>query len=226
MIYRIDRQSKVFISDMDNSYVKLKYKEEVMTNYEEESTEERNEENEGSLEEKYDELDKEIKKIGGLCEEIVLNTQEQGQTIDKLIKNQINVKDEMINKLHSELSYYKKDQADRIILQLIKEVIKIRRDMMKIISSDKWTEMTVDDLRAEYQYSLDDITDLLDRQNVEPYSSKTGDDFDRAIHEAKIEITDDPSLDKKVKESRSEGYTRGDKVILPEKVVVYQYKNK
>ena len=77
MIYRIDRQSKVFISDMDNSYVKLKYKEEVMTNYEEESTEERNEENEGSLEEKYDELDKEIKKIGGLCEEIVLNTQEQ-----------------------------------------------------------------------------------------------------------------------------------------------------
>ena len=114
MIYRIDRQSKVFISDMDNSYVKLKYKEEVMTNYEEESTEERNEENEGSLEEKYDELDKEIKKIGGLCEEIVLNTQEQGQTIDKLIKNQINVKDEMINKLHSELSYYKKDQADRI----------------------------------------------------------------------------------------------------------------
>ena len=26
MIYRIDRQSKVFISDMDNSYVKLKYK--------------------------------------------------------------------------------------------------------------------------------------------------------------------------------------------------------
>ncbi len=226
MIYRIDRQSKVFISDMDNSYVKLKYKEEVMTNYEEESTEERNEENEGSLEEKYDELDKEIKKIGGLCEEIVLNTQEQGQTIDKLIKNQINVKDEMINKLHSELSYYKKDQADRIILQLIKEVIKIRRDMMKIISSDKWTEMTVDDLRAEYQYSLDDITDLLDRQNVEPYSSKPGDDFDRAIHEAKIEITDDPSLDKKVKESRSEGYTRGDKVILPEKVVVYQYKNK
>lgn len=197
-----------------------------MTNYEEESTEERNEENEGSLEEKYDELDKEIKKIGGLCEEIVLNTQEQGQTIDKLIKNQINVKDEMINKLHSELSYYKKDQADRIILQLIKEVIKIRRDMMKIISSDKWTEMTVDDLRAEYQYSLDDITDLLDRQNVEPYSSKPGDDFDRAIHEAKIEITDDPSLDKKVKESRSEGYTRGDKVILPEKVVVYQYKNK
>ena len=132
----------------------------------------------------------------------------------------------MINKLHSELSYYKKDQADRIILQLIKEVIKIRRDMMKIISSDKWTEMTVDDLRAEYQYSLDDITDLLDRQNVEPYSSKPGDDFDRAIHEAKIEITDDPSLDKKVKESRSEGYTRGDKVILPEKVVVYQYKNK
>ena len=197
-----------------------------MTNYEEESTEERNEENEGSLEEKYDELDKEIKKIGGLCEEIVLNTQEQGQTIDKLIKNQINVKDEMINKLHSELSYYKKDQADRIILQLIKEVIKIRRDMMKFISSDKWTEMTVDDLRAEYQYSLDDITDLLDRQNVEPYSSKPGDDFDRAIHEAKIEITDDPSLDKKVKESRSEGYTRGDKVILPEKVVVYQYKNK
>ena len=30
--------------------------------------------------------------------------------VEQLIKNQINVKDEMINKLHNELDYYKREQ--------------------------------------------------------------------------------------------------------------------
>ena len=156
--------------------------------------------------------------------QIVLNSREQGQMMEQLIKNQIEVKDEMINKLHKELDYYKQDSADRFVDQLMKAVIKVRKDMNRLVASEKWTEMSAEDLRREYQYCLEDITDLLEQQNVDPYSSEPGDDFDASIHQAKIEVTSDVTLDKKVKESITEGYKKGDKVLLPERVVVYQYK--
>ena len=156
--------------------------------------------------------------------EILLNTREQGQMMEQLIKNQIEVKDEMINKLHKELDYYKQDAADRFIDQLMKAVIKVRKDMTRLTTSDVWEEMSADDLRREYQYCLEDISDLLEQQNIDPFNSEPGDDFDASIHQAKVEATDDASLDKKVKESISEGYKKGDKVLIPERVIVYQYK--
>lgn len=168
-------------------------------------------------------LDGESSQAGELLE-IVLNTREQGQMMEQLIKNQIEVKDDMINKLHKELDYYKQDAADRFVDQLMKAVIKVRKDMTRLVASDKWEDMTADDLRKEYQYCLEDITDLLEQQNVDPYSSEPGDEFDAAIHQAKVEMTGDVSLDKKIKESISEGYKKGEKVLLPERVIVYQYK--
>lgn len=156
--------------------------------------------------------------------EILLNTREQGQMMEQLIKNQIEVKDEMINKLHKELDYYKQDSADRFVNQLMKAVIKVRKDMSKLISSEKWNGMTEEDLKKEYQYVMEDITDLLEQQNVNPYESEPGDDFDASIHQPKLEPTTDIDLDKKVKESISEGYKKGDKVLIPERVIVYQYK--
>lgn len=157
--------------------------------------------------------------------EILLNTREQGQMMEQLIKNQIEVKDDMINKLHKELDYYKQGAADRFVDQLMKAVIKVRKDMTRLTTSDKWKEMSADDLRREYRYCLEDITDLLEQQNVDPFRSNPGDDFDASIHQVKIEDTDDASLDKKVKESISEGYKKGDKVLIPERVIVYQYKS-
>ena len=165
----------------------------------------------------------ESEKDGELME-ILLNTREQGQMMEQLIKNQIQVKDDLIDKLHKELDYYKQGAADRFVDQLMKAVIKVRKDMVKITSSDDWANMSADDLRREYQYSLEDISDLLEQQNVDPFSSEPGDAFDAAIHQAKVEITDDESLDKKVKSSLSEGYKKGDTVLIPERVIVYQYK--
>jgi molecular chaperone GrpE (heat shock protein) len=157
--------------------------------------------------------------------EIVLNTREQGQMFEQLIKNQIEVKDEMINKLHKELEYYKQESADRFIDQVMKAIIKVRKDMDKLIDSDKWTEMSVDDVKREYTYIFEDLTDLLEQQNVDSYRSEEGDDFDPAIHQAKVESTDNEQLDKKIKESLSDGYKKGDKILIPERVVVYQFKN-
>ena len=156
--------------------------------------------------------------------EILLNTREQGQMMEQLIKNQIEIKDEMIDKLHKELDYYKQGAADRFVDQLMKAVIKVRKDMNRLASSTGWEELSADELRKEYQYALEDLTDLLEQQNVDPYSSNPGDAFDASIHQPKIEVTDDASLDKTIKESISEGYKKADKVLIPERVIVYQYK--
>ena len=156
--------------------------------------------------------------------QILLNSREQGQLMESMIKNQINVKDEMIDKLHKELDYYKQDAADRFVDQLMKAVIKVRKDMLRLIGSEKWSSLSAEDLQREYRYIFEDLTDLLEQQNVDEYRTAPGESFDASIHQAKIEQTDDQALDKTVKESLSEGYKKGEKVLQPERVVVYQYK--
>jgi molecular chaperone GrpE (heat shock protein) len=160
----------------------------------------------------------------GQLMEILLNTREQCQMIDNLIKNQIEVKDKMIDKLHGELEYYKQDSAERFVEQLMKAVIKIRKDMSRRIKSDSWDSIAVNDIKREYLYIYQDITDLLEQQNVDAYHTEPGQLFDPAIHQAKTEQTDDPQLNKMVKRSLEEGYKKKDRVLQPEKVVVYQYK--
>ena len=156
--------------------------------------------------------------------EILLNTQEQCQMMEHLIENQIKVKDEMIDKLHKELEFYKQEYSNRFVDQLMKAVIKVRKDMKKQMSPEKWQELNVEDLKREYVYVFEDLTDLLEQQNIDEYTTAQGEAFDAAIHQAKIEHTDDICQDKTVKQSISEGYTKGDKVLIPERVIVYQSK--
>ncbi len=156
--------------------------------------------------------------------QIVLNTREQGEMIERLIESQIKVKDELINKLHKELEYYKQDVADRFIDQVMKAIIKVKKDMGKQLESENFVNGCVEDVQREYRYIFEDLTDLLEQQNIDSYTTPIGDLFDPAIHVLKLEITDNPTLDKTIKESLSEGYKKGDKVLLPERVIVYQYK--
>jgi molecular chaperone GrpE (heat shock protein) len=156
--------------------------------------------------------------------EIVLNTREQCQMLQQLIDNQIKVKDEMIDKLHKELEYYKNSAADKFAEQLMKAVIKVHKDMNRLVNSDKWDSMTADDLKREYTYARDDVADLLEQQNVDAFHSAPGDTFDASIHQAKIEATSEKALDKTIKSSVSDGYKKGDKVLIPERVILYQYK--
>lgn len=156
--------------------------------------------------------------------EILLNTQESNQMFDAMIRNQIEVKDAMISKLHDEMQYYKDDHAGRFIVQVMKTIIKIRKDMVKKIASDSWADADANTVRKEYEYLLDDLTDLLQQQNIDPFTTNDGEPFDASKHQVfKIEITDDEKLDKHIKKSINEGYTQKDRLLIPEKVIVYQY---
>lgn len=158
--------------------------------------------------------------------EMLLNSREQGQMLESLIKNQIEVKDALIDRLYKELEHYKDEVSDRYMDQLIKGIIKIRKDMKKNITSRDWETMSAETIKREYQYIFEDITDFLEQQNIDAYSSEVGDLFNPSKHQAKIDKTDDPTLDKTVKESVAEGYKKGDRIILPERVIVYQLDKK
>ena len=121
------------------------------------------------------------------------------------------------------LQYYKDDKSDKFIEQLMRSVIKIRKDMQKLINSDKWSTMDIETLKEQYTYIFEDLTDLLQMQNIVPYSSSAGEPFDGRIHQAKTVSTSDPALDRTVRESLSEGFRRGDKVMIAERVIVYSY---
>jgi molecular chaperone GrpE (heat shock protein) len=126
-------------------------------------------------------------------QEILLNTREQGQMFESLIRNQIDVKDGLIDKLHKELEFYKQGTADKYTDQLMKAVIKIRKDMLRRMNSDEWADYSVDDLKREFQYVMEDITDLLEQQNIDPFQTEPGEAFNASKHQAKVEITDEES---------------------------------
>lgn len=155
--------------------------------------------------------------------EILLNTQEQGQIMEQLIKSQIQVKDDLISNLYSQLEYYRNSDAERFSDQLMKALIKVHKDMKRNLFSPEWMDWEAETLRKEYKDIFDDMTDLLEQQNVDEYMTEPGETFDPMCHKAKIEETDDVSLDKVIKKSIKNGYRKGAKVLLPEQVLVYKY---
>lgn len=159
--------------------------------------------------------------------EILLNTQEQCQIMDQVLRKQIEKKDELIDRLHGELEYYKKDQADRLINQAMKEVIKLRNDLLKVIESEGWEKMDERKLRQVIEYLEEDITDLLQRQDIEPFTSLPGESFDPSKHSvSSIVFTEDENLDRRIQKSKTPGYIKGDRVLIHEPVVVYRKENK
>ncbi len=156
----------------------------------------------------------------GTVRALLSSVQAQSDKMDRLIRYQIAVKDEQINTLYEQLAAYRKESAEAFSDQLMKAVIRIRTGMEKEMASDRWEELSADEVRQEYRYACEDLSDLLEQQNVDPYVSAPGAAFDPAIHQAKkVEQTTDPAKDRTVKESVSAGWRRGDKVLITERVV-------
>ena len=149
---------------------------------------------------------------------------ESRQHFDETIQHQVSAKDNLIDKLHADLRSYQKADSDRYILQVMKAVIRVRTEIQKQMQSDRWESLSAEQLREGYAYIMEDLTDLLENQGIISFVSKPGSDFDPSKQNPQIELTNDPSLDKTVKQSKKDGYIQGDKLIVPEQVIVYHYK--
>ena len=129
--------------------------------------------------------------------------------------------DEQIDLLHKELQYYKEAQADRLIDQAMKEVIQVRNGLLKTLRSEGWKSMDEEMLRQVIVYLEEDITDLLERQTIDPFESLPGEPFDPSKHRAaEVVPTEDEALDHRIQTSKSPGYRKNDRILVHEAVTV------
>lgn len=131
-------------------------------------------------------------------------------------------KEKTITKLHDELQIYKRDLYKKLLLPMINDVIQFTN------RAEKDFEFLADANREklfERMYDfLDDLRDVLYRQGVEAYKLE-GDVFDPKKQKILKTIeTNSKELDKKVANHKTYGYEWEGKIIKPEGIDIYVYK--
>ncbi len=135
-------------------------------------------------------------------------------------------KDEIIDRLHSELQEYKQDIIKKYVLSIVMDVVKVADDIRKWLAYFRSLEVSQRDPRKLFRYLEaipSDLEDVFYWHGVKPFSSQEG-SFDPARQRAIKKVpTDDPALDKNVAHSIRPGYEWETKVIRQEMVAVYVY---
>ena len=131
------------------------------------------------------------------------------------------------DKLHKELQGYKNDLYFQLIKPLIMDLINMRERMRKAVKhfSKETGEKKVEMLESY----VEEIETILENNNIEIYETKKEED-DYKVKKQRIvkQIkTSDEKLHGKICNILTNGYiyTEKNKIIFPEKVEVYVYKN-
>lgn len=133
------------------------------------------------------------------------------------------VREKAFDQLYEELRQYKED----FLFQAEKPLI---LDLLLFYDSLNWfqeslvkQEMSPDVVADSFQYLIDEFLEVLYRRDVLPFEASTT--FDRKIHKAvKVEKTDDKALDYKIAQVLKRGFTRHEKVVRAEEVVIHRHK--
>jgi molecular chaperone GrpE len=135
-------------------------------------------------------------------------------------------REKVVDRLHAELQEYKQDLLLGILRPVFVDLIQLHDDMGKMVDAQGEAEGEVArliDLIRGFQQGIEDI---LYRQGVEPFAVD-GDAFDPRRQRALSAVTtDDRDRNKRVAARLRKGFRAGDKVIRPEMVTVYAYKEK
>ncbi len=133
--------------------------------------------------------------------------------------------DTLSKTLYAELQEYKKGLYSSVMKPLLMDMIQVRNDILKQGNSliKKNGEDTMIKVSTFLSYA-EDIQDILEKYDVDVFSSQSGDDFDARRHKMLKKVdTDDVTLNKKICESLAEGYEYAQRVIIKENVTVYSY---
>lgn len=133
--------------------------------------------------------------------------------------------EKIVDQMHAELQKYKDDMYAQLLRPILLDIIEIRESIRRVSASfaSKPEEERVVPLKTFSDYTFD-IQDVLEKNNINIYDSKEGDDFSALKQRAIKKITTPvEELHGKIAESLSSGYEYMGKTISPEKVVVYVY---
>ena len=137
-------------------------------------------------------------------------------------------KDKIIDELHKEVTQYKNGLVEKLIegmaLDIIQLIDSINKNS-KIYESKEFTQENYNKLLTLFNSISDDLNDILYRQNIEPYTID-GDNVDIKKQKiVQITDTDDESKHNKISERVSCGYESDRKVLRPERIKIYKFKN-
>lgn len=137
-------------------------------------------------------------------------------------------KDKIIDELHKEVTQYKNGLVEKLIegmaLDIIQLIDSINKNS-KIYESKEFTQENYNKLLTLFNSISDDLNDILYRQNIEPYTID-GDNVDIKKQKiVQITDTDDESKHNKISERVSCGYENNQKVLRPERIKIYKFKN-
>ena len=144
------------------------------------------------------------------------------RVVDERLSNDT-VREKAFDKLYDELKQYKNDfvfQAEKPLLL----------DLLLFYDSLNWfqeslvkQEMSPDVIADSFQYLIDEFIEVLYRRDVTPLEESTK--FDRTVHKAvKVGDTDDKDADYRITQVLKRGFSRNEKQLRPEEVVILRYR--
>ena len=131
-------------------------------------------------------------------------------------------KNALFDKMYSELSTYKNDIYQKIMKPIIMDMIMLLDDTNKIIRD-------IDKSDTEKVFKVlsgvpGDILDILERNGVEAYQDESVTFEPKTQRVLKTIPTSDIEMDNKVESSIRQGYKWDERVIKPEMINCYKYK--
>ncbi len=153
---------------------------------------------------------------------------EQIKSLNSLFNARImhtDYEEKIVDQMHKELQKYKEDMYAQLVRPILLDVIEVRDSIMRManayLAKPEGEQNIPNKTFSDYAY---DLQDILEKNSVEIYRSRSGDDFtpikQRAIKKV---ATDNESLHGKVAESLSCGYSYNGRTISAEKITVYYY---
>lgn len=133
--------------------------------------------------------------------------------------------EKIVDQMHKELQKYKEDMYAQLVRPILLDVIEVRDSIMRMaatyLAKPEGEQNIPNKTFSDYAY---DLQDILEKNSVEIYRSKSGDDFtpikQRVIKKV---ATSDESLHGKIAESLSCGYSYNGRTISAEKITIYYY---
>lgn len=133
--------------------------------------------------------------------------------------------EKIVDQMHKELQKYKEDMYAQLVRPILLDVIEVRDSIMRMaatyLAKPEGEQSIPNKTFSDYAY---DLQDILEKNSVEIYRSRSGDSFtpikQRAIKKV---ATDDEALHGTVSGSLSCGYEYNGRTISAEKVTIYYY---
>lgn len=138
------------------------------------------------------------------------------EKMDRLLDKDI-ADNETFGRMYEDVHQYQTDTLDKQIKPVLLDLVQALEYGQKELAGEE---------NPVAEHILDDIRDILDKYDVEPFESE-GETVDPKRNKIiKVIPTADRSLDKKIAQRFGGGYMYGGKLLKTERVSVYRYEEK